>query len=117
MEHRITGDRQQVRFFSVGYSTIHLGVDDATRLACLEVLADEQKPTLIGFLSRSVAWFNGQADRFIQALCKEWSYAMAFPNSEERNRWLPLDLPIDSRLRKLSARGRRSPQQLDELLR
>ena len=32
------------------------------RYACesVEVLADEQKPTLIGFLRRAVAWFNGQ---------------------------------------------------------
>ena len=26
----------------------------------MEVLADLQKPTVIGFLSRAVAWFNGQ---------------------------------------------------------
>jgi len=26
---------------------------------------------------------------YIQTLCKEWAYAMAFPNSEERNGWLP----------------------------
>jgi len=35
-------------------------VDDATRLAYVEVLADEQKLTVIGFLSRAIAWFNSQ---------------------------------------------------------
>lgn len=58
--HRITGDRQQGRSYGVGYDKVHVAVDDATRLAYVEVLADEQKPTVIGFLSRAVAWFNGQ---------------------------------------------------------
>lgn len=35
-------------------------MDDGTWLAYVEVLADEQKPAAIGFLSRVVAWFNGQ---------------------------------------------------------
>ena len=58
--HRITGDRQQGRSYGVGYDKVHVAVDDATRLAYVEVLADEQKPTVIGFLSRAIAWFNGQ---------------------------------------------------------
>ena len=58
--YRITGDRQQGRSYGVGYDKVHVAVDDATRLAYVEVLADEQKPTLMGFLSRAVAWFNGQ---------------------------------------------------------
>ena len=37
-----------------------MAIDDATRLAYVEVLADGQQATAIGFLSRSVAWFNGQ---------------------------------------------------------
>ena len=96
---------------------------------------------MIGFLSRAVAWFNGQgivfrlvisvmgpayvskafaqacrplalrhirtrpytprthskAERFIQNLCKEWSYAMSFQNSGERNRRLPRYLAIYNR--------------------
>jgi transposase InsO family protein len=61
---------------------------------------------------------NGKAERFIQTLCREWAYAMAFQNSEERNRWLPRYLAINSRLRKHSALGWPSPQQrLVELLR
>ena len=38
---------------------MHVAIDDATRLAYVEVLADEQQATAIGFLSRAVAWFNG----------------------------------------------------------
>ncbi len=32
---------------------------------------------------------NRKAERFIQTLCRKWAYAMAYPNSDERNRWLP----------------------------
>ncbi len=37
-----------------------MAIDDATRLAYVEVLADEQQATAIGFMSRAVAWFNSQ---------------------------------------------------------
>jgi hypothetical protein len=37
-----------------------MAIDDATRLAYLKVLVDEQQSTAIGFLSRAVAWFNGK---------------------------------------------------------
>ena len=97
-------------------------MDDATRLAYVEVLPDEQKATTVGFLARAVGWFsqqgitcrrvlsdngssyrsgewreacgaldlkpirtrpytlrtNGKAERFIQILCREWAYGMAF---------------------------------------
>jgi transposase InsO family protein len=36
------------------------GMDDATRLAYVEVLADEQQATSIGFLNRAMAWFKGR---------------------------------------------------------
>ena len=58
--HRITGNRQQGRSTGAGYDRVHVAIDDATRLAYVEVLADEQQGTAIGFLSRAVAWFNGQ---------------------------------------------------------
>ena len=54
---------------------------------------------------------NGKVERFIQTLCKEWAYAMAYPNSEECNQWLPRYLAINNRLRKHSALGWLSPQQ------
>jgi hypothetical protein len=57
--HRITGNRQQGRSAGVGYARVHVAIDDATRLAYVEVLADEQQSTAIGFLSRAVDWFNG----------------------------------------------------------
>ena len=60
--HRITGDRQQGRSYAVGYDKVHVAVDDATRLAYVEVLA--------------------KAERLIQALCREWAYALPFRNSQ-----------------------------------
>ena len=40
--HRITGNRQQGRSTGVGYDRIHVAIDDTTRLAYVEVLADDQ---------------------------------------------------------------------------
>jgi len=56
---RITGDRQQGHSYGVGYDKVHVALDDATKLAYVEVLADKQKATVTGFLSRAVAWLNG----------------------------------------------------------
>lgn len=58
--HRITGNRQRGRSAGVGYDRVHVAIDDATRLAYVEVLADEQQAKAIGFLSRAVVWFNGK---------------------------------------------------------
>jgi hypothetical protein len=41
--HRITGDRQQGRSYGVGYDKVHVAVDDATRLAYVEVLAKAER--------------------------------------------------------------------------
>ena len=38
--HRITGNRQQGRSAGVGYDRVHVAIDDATRLAYVEVLPD-----------------------------------------------------------------------------
>jgi transposase InsO family protein len=58
--HRITADPRKGSSPGVGYEKVHVAVDDATRLSYVEVLADEKGPTTVGFLSRAVAWFNGQ---------------------------------------------------------
>jgi len=58
--HRITGDRRLGSSPGAGYEKAHVAVDDATRLAYVEVLPDEQKATTVGFLVRAVSWFNSQ---------------------------------------------------------
>jgi transposase len=40
-----------------GWDYVHIAIDDATRLAYAEVLADEKASTAVGFLRRAVAFF------------------------------------------------------------
>ena len=56
--HRITCNLQQGRSAGVGYDRVHVAIDDATRLAYVEVLPDEQQGTTIGFLNRTLAWIT-----------------------------------------------------------
>jgi transposase InsO family protein len=44
---------------TVGWEFVHVCVDDATRLASVEVLADEKATTAVGFLERAIA-FSGR---------------------------------------------------------
>ena len=44
-----------------GWEAVHVCVDDATRLAYVEVLPDERAVTTVGFLERAVAWFADAA--------------------------------------------------------
>src|SRR4051795_841161 len=63
--HRVTGSRASQaanrrarrRGAPKGWAFVHVCVDDATRLAYVEVLADEQGPTAAGFLRRAVAFY------------------------------------------------------------
>jgi transposase InsO family protein len=52
---RVIGDRHGSRGY--GWECCHVAIDDATRLAFVEVLPDEKGPTAAGFLRRAVAWF------------------------------------------------------------
>lgn len=57
--HRITGDRtKQSNTRGVGWEFVHVAIDDATRLAYVEVLEDEKKWTATGFLLRAARWFR-----------------------------------------------------------
>jgi transposase InsO family protein len=66
--HRVTGTkrgRRQARRTAAGarvgvagWEFVHVCVDDATRLAYAEVLANERGPTAAQFLERAVAWFR-----------------------------------------------------------
>jgi transposase InsO family protein len=63
--HRVTGQRQSQnanrrarrRGAPKGWEFVHVCVDDATRLAYVEVLTDEQGATAAGFLRRAVAFY------------------------------------------------------------
>jgi transposase len=68
--HRATGkrrgnptrtDRAGRRRRQVGWEYVHVAIDDATRLAYAEVLADEKATTAVGFLRRALAFFAATA--------------------------------------------------------
>jgi transposase InsO family protein len=62
--HRVLGHRRSQfkvgpkRLGATGWEFVHVCVDDATRLAYAEVLADERGESAAGFLRRAVAWFK-----------------------------------------------------------
>ena len=59
--HRITGHHEKVhRTRGLGWEFVHVCVDDYTRLAYVEVLADEKGTTTVAFLRRAVAWLKAQ---------------------------------------------------------
>ena len=55
--HRVNGDRT-TRTRGIGWEFVHVAVDDATRLAYVEVLHDEKGLTAAGFLRRAVRFFG-----------------------------------------------------------
>src|SRR6516164_3657335 len=57
--HCITDDRRDTAR-GVGWEALHVCIDDATRLAYSEILADERKASAVGFLERALGWFAGQ---------------------------------------------------------
>ena len=55
--HRFTGRGPGRRSRGAGWEYVHVCVDDATRLAYVEVLADEQATSCIAFLRRAVRFY------------------------------------------------------------
>jgi transposase InsO family protein len=54
--HRVHGDRR-TRVRGIGWEYVHVCIDDATRLAYVEVLANERASTCVAFLRRAVAHY------------------------------------------------------------
>lgn len=93
--HRITGDRRQGCSRGAGYEKVHVAIDDATRLAYVEVLPDEQKATTVGFLARAVGWFSAQGITCRRVLSDNGS---SYRSGEWRKACSALDLrPIRTR--------------------
>jgi len=71
--HRVTGDRRRQGSSShsarrTGWEFVHVCVDDATRLAYVEVLEDERATSAVGFLRRAVAHFEAYGIRVERVL-------------------------------------------------
>lgn len=141
--HRITGDRCRQssrrtqrcgKSVGAGWESVHVCIDDHSRLAYTEIFADEKAPSATACLINAVAWYqqhgitvirvmtdngpcyrstrfkqacqrlklrhirtrpytpktNGKAERFIQTALREWAYARAYQNSDQRADYLPL---------------------------
>jgi transposase InsO family protein len=56
--NRTFTDAEGKRRSMIGWDYVHIAIDDCTRMAYAEVLADEKAPTVIGFLRRAVAFFK-----------------------------------------------------------
>jgi len=58
--HRVTGQRKGNRNPGAGWDCVHVAIDDATRLAYVEVLPDQKRGTTTGFLVRALRWFKSR---------------------------------------------------------
>jgi len=65
--HRVNGDRR-TRTRGIGWEYVHVCVDDATRIAYVEVLEDEKAVTAAGFLRRAVAHYGAHGIRVEQVM-------------------------------------------------
>jgi transposase InsO family protein len=65
--HRLTGRvsarGHHRRSYDLGWEYAHVCVDDASRLAYVEVLADERRESAVAFLERAVAWYRARGVR------------------------------------------------------
>lgn len=65
--HRIHGDRR-ARVTGIGWEYAHVAVDDHSRVAYVEVLADQTGATTAAFLQRTLCWFAGRGVRVARVL-------------------------------------------------
>lgn len=65
--HRIHGDRRQT-VDGAGYEYAHVAVDDYSRAAYVEVLADQRGRTTAAFLRRTIRWFARRGVRVERVL-------------------------------------------------
>jgi transposase InsO family protein len=65
--HRITGERRG-RVHGAGWEFVHVCIDDCSRLAYAEVLANELGVTVAAFLRRAVTWFARRGVRVQRVL-------------------------------------------------
>jgi transposase InsO family protein len=54
---RQSGEAHHRRRYHLGWEFVHVAIDDATRLAYVEVLDDERAMTAVGFLRRAISHF------------------------------------------------------------
>jgi transposase InsO family protein len=76
--HRVHGDRR-TRVRGIGWEFVHVCVDDATRLAYVEVLSDERGPTAAAFLRRAAQYYARHGIRVRQVMTDNGSGYVSRP--------------------------------------
>lgn len=56
--HRVTGDRRAGRSRGAGWEYVHVCIDDASRIACSQVMPDEKAVSAIAALRAAVAYYK-----------------------------------------------------------
>lgn len=90
--HRIHGDRQR-RQPGVGWEYVHVAIDDATRLAYVEVRRSQRRSACQAFFRRALTWFHrrgihvrrvltdngsGYRSRLFARACRSWQVRHKF---------------------------------------
>ena len=85
--HRITGDRAgQSNRRGVGWEFVHVGLDDASRVAFAKVLPDEKKESAVAFLQAVLAYYASLGVRVLRVMTDNGSCyrSTAFTNTCRR---------------------------------
>ncbi|MGE4265244.1 MAG: IS481 family transposase [Desulfovibrio sp.] len=56
--HRAHGDRSKGRSRGAGWEFVHVAIDDASRIAFAEILADERQESVVAFLSSALRFYK-----------------------------------------------------------
>jgi transposase InsO family protein len=84
--HRIHGDRQ-IRQRGIGWEYVHVAVDDATRLAYVEVLRSQRGRACDAFLRRALRWYARRGIRVRRLLTDNGSAYRSRPFARAARVW------------------------------
>ena len=77
--HRITGDRKgQSNSRGVGWEFVHVCIDDASRVAFVQVMPDQKKASAVAFLKAAVAYYASLGVRVARVMTDNGSCYKAF---------------------------------------
>lgn len=81
--HRITGDRRgqsnrRARGQGLGWEFVHVCIDDASRIAFVQVLPDERKQSAVAFLKAAIAYYASLGIKVTRVMTDNGSCYKAF---------------------------------------
>jgi transposase InsO family protein len=81
--HRMLGRSTETKKRGAGYDFVHVAVDDASRVAYVEVLPDEKGPTTAGFLARAREHFLARGV-MVEAILTDRAFCYTRSNDFQR---------------------------------